>query len=351
MRVPGTPGGDFQDLHEANSVHLNRATKQRLVLFTPGLDEPGGAQRRSRLIAEGLAHRGWEVKVITRNGKLRRPLVRQEPGLTVVEVPGFERRRLGALLYLGSALPAGLIWGMRATAFLSVQLMSTTTVAGVCALLHRRPFLAFSTVSGELGEIRYLEGTRFGHLRIRLLRQARFLVAQTPGVTAPLEGVAPAERVAVMQNPVEVQASPAPLSGSPTALFAGRFAREKDLMCLLQAWSHISAQNAHARLTLAGAGGGFRSIEPELREAVIGDENLNRSVHFPGWLSDVAGELGRNDVFVLPSRDGEGMSNALLEACAAGRVVVASDIEPNRAVLGDDYPLLFRASDTESLAK
>ena len=45
----------------------------------------------------------------------------------------------------------------------------------------------------------------------------------------------------------------------------------------------------------------------------------------------------------------EGMSNALLEACAHGRVVVASDIPPNRAVLGDDYPLLVPPGDARLL--
>ena len=68
-----------------------------------------------------------------------------------------------------------------------------------------------------------------------------------------------------------------------------------------------------------------------------------------GWVPSVEPYYRANDVFVLPSRE-EGMSNALLEACAHGRVVVASDIPPNRAVLGDDYPLLFPVGSIEALA-
>jgi glycosyltransferase involved in cell wall biosynthesis len=63
---------------------------------------------------------------------------------------------------------------------------------------------------------------------------------------------------------------------------------------------------------------------------------------------DVGEYLRRADVYVFPSLE-EGMSNALLEACAWQRVIVASDIPPNRAVLGDDFPLLFRAGDTAGL--
>jgi glycosyltransferase involved in cell wall biosynthesis len=69
---------------------------------------------------------------------------------------------------------------------------------------------------------------------------------------------------------------------------------------------------------------------------------LRQSVSFTGWVDDVAPFLREADVYAFPSRT-EGMSNALLEACALRRVVVASDIPANRAVLGEGYPLLFRA--------
>ena len=49
------------------------------------------------------------------------------------------------------------------------------------------------------------------------------------------------------------------------------------------------------------------------------------SVTFTGALTDVRGALGAMDVFVLPSH-AEGMSNALLEAMAAGRAVVATRV-------------------------
>ena len=90
-------------------------------------------------------------------------------------------------------------------------------------------------------------------------------------------------------------------------------------------------------------------MESQLRVAVAGDDALRESVTVTGWVPSVEPYYRANDVFVLPSRE-EGMSNALLEACAHGRVVVASDIPPNRAVLGDDYPLLFPVGNIEALA-
>jgi glycosyltransferase involved in cell wall biosynthesis len=53
---------------------------------------------------------------------------------------------------------------------------------------------------------------------------------------------------------------------------------------------------------------------------------------FTGTLDDVRPALAAMDVFVLPSRE-EGMSNALMEAMAAARPIVATDVGGNGEVL------------------
>ena len=323
--------------------------KGRLVLLTPGHAEPGGAQRRSRLLAEGLRDRDWDVRVVTRAGSLSRPRMRKSPGLAVLEVPGFGRRRLGAALFYAVALPLTLVWGARARAFVSLQLMSTTTVAGTASLMLRRPYLAMATTSNDLGELAYLRRTLLGPIRLRLLRRAAALIAQTEEVAADLRQVVNGS-VSVLPNPVELPAEVPPLNGEPRLLYTGRLSSEKDLFTLLGAWEYVAAENPSASLTLAGAGGAFRSVENEIRGAVARSAVLARSVTVTGWVPSVEPHYRRCDVFVLPSRE-EGMSNALLEACAFGRVVIASDIGPNRAVLGDEYPLLFPVGDVGALAE
>jgi L-malate glycosyltransferase len=78
---------------------------------------------------------------------------------------------------------------------------------------------------------------------------------------------------------------------------------------------------------------------------------LSESVRFTGGIADVRTALAAMDVFVLPSR-AEGMSNALLEAMAARRPVVATAVGGTREVLEsgrtgvlvppDDAPALGR---------
>ncbi len=271
----------------------------------------------------------------------------RHPNLVVVEIPGFRSQALGAVTFLTAGVVAGAVWGRRAAALLAVQLVSPTTAAGICSQLVRRPYIAFTSTSGQLSEAAYLINARFSRVRRKLLRQAAFVAAQTPAAAEELKRIVDPERVAVIPNPVKSVVA-APLTGDARAIYTGRLSEEKDLLRLLDAWRVVAEPRADAVLTLAGDGGRYRSVESDLRERVGQDPVLGRSVVFTGWVSDVGPLLAGSDVYVFPSLT-EGMSNALLEACAWGRVVVASDIPSNRAVLGEDYPLLFPAGDTEGL--
>ena len=74
------------------------------------------------------------------------------------------------------------------------------------------------------------------------------------------------------------------------------------------------------------------------------------SVRFAGNLPDVRRALAAMDVFVLPSKE-EGMSNALLEAMAAGRPVVATAVGGTREVIdGITNGILVPSADPTAMA-
>jgi glycosyltransferase involved in cell wall biosynthesis len=87
-----------------------------------------------------------------------------------------------------------------------------------------------------------------------------------------------------------------------------------------------------ARALVAGANGrtpqflivGDGPLRHEL-DGLAEELGLGGNVRLPGGFPDVRGALAAIDVFALPSRE-EGMSNALLEAMAAGRPVVATAV-------------------------
>ena len=103
---------------------------------------------------------------------------------------------------------------------------------------------------------------------------------------------------------------------------------------------------------------------PEVHLAVLGDGELRSSLealsrelgiadrtHFTGWWPDVSSALADLDLVVLSSRN-EGTPLALIEALAAGRPVVATDVGGVRSVVQDgETGWLCPAGDAPALAR
>jgi glycosyltransferase involved in cell wall biosynthesis len=105
-------------------------------------------------------------------------------------------------------------------------------------------------------------------------------------------------------------------------LFVGRLAAVKGVPVLLRAFAETLEAHPEAHLTLIGDGPERARIEALARELGLGG-----AVRFPGYLSqdEVADELARADLFVLPSF-AEGVPVVLMEAMAARLPVVATRI-------------------------
>ena len=92
---------------------------------------------------------------------------------------------------------------------------------------------------------------------------------------------------------------------------------------------HAMLQVPGAHLAVLGDGELRPSLETLARALHIADR-----VHFMGWWPDVAAALADLDVVALSSRN-EGTPVALIEALAAGRPVVATDVGGVRHVVQD----------------
>ncbi|MDP3963093.1 MAG: glycosyltransferase [bacterium] len=125
-------------------------------------------------------------------------------------------------------------------------------------------------------------------------------------------------------------------------LFAGRFTRQKGLDVLLEAFSKLEK----GRLILVGDG-----EERSHLEALAKELGIAPRVAFTGFMPHAASALAAADCFVLPSR-WEGLPIALLEAFAAGRAVVASDLPNMREVAEHGKnALLVPPENAEALAE
>jgi glycosyltransferase involved in cell wall biosynthesis len=97
---------------------------------------------------------------------------------------------------------------------------------------------------------------------------------------------------------------------------------------LFAAWLRVHELRPSARLAVAGAG------DVRIWKEFLSRNKADSSVDFLGYVEDMQQLYSQALVMVLPSRC-EGVSNALLEAQAAGVPAIVSDIPGNRLVVED----------------
>lgn len=124
----------------------------------------------------------------------------------------------------------------------------------------------------------------------------------------------------------------------------GRLVELKNHRLLLSCLPELVASHPRLMFVLVGDG----PLEPELRAAAA-DLGVADHVVFAGARNDVASLLPGFDIFALPSRT-EGLSIALLEACASGLAVVASAVGGNPEIVRDGSTgRLFESDDGKAL--
>jgi len=135
------------------------------------------------------------------------------------------------------------------------------------------------------------------------------------------------------------------LQGRKLIISVGRLMPPKGHECLIRAMPHLIRQFDNLRLLLVGDGELRASLEYLSRELKVQDV-----ISFMGNRGDIPAILALSDVFVMPSYS-EGTSMALLEAMAASKPIVATDIPGNRSVLKQEHNgLLVPPGNPEKLA-
>ncbi|HEY1033917.1 MAG TPA: glycosyltransferase [Pseudoxanthomonas sp.] len=125
----------------------------------------------------------------------------------------------------------------------------------------------------------------------------------------------------------------------------GRLQPVKDHALLLRAFAKVRMQVPEAVLAIVGDGPLRGALETQAGQAGLSD-----AVRFLGDRHDVPRLLTGMDVFALSSAS-EGYSIALLEACAAGLPIVATDVGGNREIVHDGINgRLVPAADVAALA-
>lgn len=130
-------------------------------------------------------------------------------------------------------------------------------------------------------------------------------------------------------------------------LFVGAFSTQKGIDVLIHAFTKVFQEKPDTHLHLVGDGKLLDAMEELVRES-----NLERAVTFHGRRDDVERFYIHSDIVIVPSVDGEGSSGVIKEGIAAGKFVVASDLEANKELINDlKNGLFFTSRDSDDLAK
>jgi glycosyltransferase involved in cell wall biosynthesis len=210
------------------------------------------------------------------------------------------------------------------------------TLTGVPGILHTVHLFGFHEESNALATHVYSRIERAAaHWCDRIVTVSEYqrdwalrLGIGTPDKVVAIPNGVPAGRVA-SSRPRDLVRAGLGLTDEVAVLFTGRLAEQKGFEYLLRALPLLGPDRARVRVLVAGDG---PLLEPLTRLAThlgVGNE-----VRFLGFRSDVGNLLSAADLVVLPSL-WEGLSVSVLEAMAAGRAVVTTNIGSNREVTRD----------------
>jgi glycosyltransferase involved in cell wall biosynthesis len=300
----------------------------------------GGAETQAERLSAYLAGQGWPVWVITRHGS-GLPFQEERSGFQIVRPPTLGTGKIRTITFMLFALiklyrmrhqykilHAHLAYG---PAFIAVFLGR---------LLGKRVVVKLGG-SNAIGDVNVSLNTWRGRLRLAAIRKwADVVVVLTDVMRDEALSIGiPENRVQLFNNGIDVSAyvfdqtskndakDLLGLTDNTVLLFVGRLDPIKSLSTILEAIKIALKSYPAFHLLIVGDGSERSFLEDQVR--VLG---IDKNVTFAGNQKDVLPYLQAANIFVLPSIT-EGISNALLEAMAAGLACMATPVGGNNEVL------------------
>lgn len=309
---------------------MSDAAPRVLMLVAQFWPLVGGAENQARRLAGELQRQGASVEVWTGRWDASWP---SEAVLDGVPVRRIGAARPRSLLRVRRWLFMLALWrALRRDAWrfdvIHVhQVLYPAFVAALAGRLRGVPCLARISSTGSTSDLRMAAHGGVGIQRAVTRRLLTRIVAVNARAEAECLD-AGYRRDQVVRIPNGVAVGPEPPARSErervTILYLGGLRAEKRVEDLLLAWT---AAGGPGRLRVAGDG----PHRERLQALAAG------AVEFLGEVEDPSALLRGADVFVLAS-SAEGMSNALLEAMAAGCACIATFVGGNVDLLGPELP-------------
>ncbi|GAA4229515.1 glycosyltransferase involved in cell wall biosynthesis [Streptosporangium album] len=326
----------------------DRSGLRRVVLLIPQLAPLGGTEVQISLLARELRARNIDTKVIVLRRGGRHTETLRPAGIEVCHL-GFVPISLGPLALARNLYACVSL--LRLLRRLKPQVLHAFLYFGYvvgppAARLARVPIV----VAGRRSQSFFKKNRRWVlALERAATRITDHVIANAVAVAEDARAVErmPAHKLSVIYNglpePAFDPAKPENIDTSlPVVLCVANLLRVKGHRFLIEAAAMLSRQGRACTVVLIGEG-------PERSHLQTQATALGVDVRFLGFRTDTAGFLARADIVVLPSLS-EGLSNAVMEAMAAGRPIVATSVGGMPELL-EDRGILIPASSPSALAE
>lgn len=237
---------------------------------------------------------------------------------------------------------------------------------------EKRPTVVHITTSGQLAIIRDIVFLRFlkkerihtvYHIRFgripeivrkntlewKLLKKALKLASKTIAIDSETKKVLEEEigsgQVSIVANPFVTKDTEKYVNVKPskTVMFLGWCVKTKGIEELLSAWINIQQQYPDWILKIVGP------YDSSYKEA-LEQKYVSKNIVFLGEKEheDALDILSKSEVFILPSYT-EGFPNAVLEAMALGKPIIATEVGAIAEMLSDKSGIVIQPQDTKAV--
>lgn len=335
--------------------------KLSIVMFCPQFRPVvGGAERQAEKLATALVEAGCKVTILTPRIDPDSPDTEEVEAVTIVRFPFADLSHRYAVPGIALLNLPYIIWQIvravrpyiKNANVIHCHIASLQTAgAALAGRMAGVPVLCKAAMADHRSDLGEIEKAGASGLlvawMVRVLVQT--WVATTLAVDESLRRAGiPAKKIVRIPNGVELLdcfATGKPAGLARRFLYLGRLSTNihRDVPTLIKAFDQLALRCPDVELAIVGGGDLLKETRALVNACVAHDR-----IHIPGFDKPDTW-LAWADCFVLPSRR-EGLSNALLEAMAAGLPCIANDIPPNREVLADGTAgILVQVGNAEQL--
>lgn len=319
----------------------------------------GGPARQAAILNEGLRTAGFHTELVTGSAGDREGEIETDPAQPPIRIPQLQRG-LNPVIDGRAYMSLGRLFDRLSPDIVHTHLAKAGALGRVAAARTQVPVVVHTFHGHVLKEyFSPLISQAFLTVERRLAGLSDALVAVSCSVRDELLGLGIGReeqwRVVPLGLDLEHLMEGLPKPGAarrrlgisdpgPCVGIVGRLAPIKDHATFFEACAQVAKLHPTAQFVVAGDG----ELRDELERTA--GRNLGDRVHFLGWVSDLPDLYAALDVVVLTSRN-EGTPVALIEAAAAGRAVVSTQVGGVTDVVFDGKTgFLAAAGDSSSIA-